>query len=103
MGRKPVIPTHSVCIECKLRGNNCVMVQGTPCLGPVTQAGCGAICPAYRRGCYGCFGPMEQPNTAALAAGWTALGATNRDIHRVFRTFNAAAAPFAQESDAHDD
>jgi coenzyme F420-reducing hydrogenase gamma subunit len=102
-GRKPVIGAYSVCIECKLRGTTCVMVQGTPCLGPVTHAGCGAICPAYRRGCYGCFGPMEQPNTAALAAEWTALGATHRDIHRAFRTFNAAAAPFAKESDAHDD
>ena len=53
----------------------CVMVaHGTPCLGPVTQAGCGALCPSYARGCYGCFGPMETPNTSALAAGWTRLG-----------------------------
>ena len=49
-------------------GNVCVMVaHGTPCLGPVTHAGCGALCPAYNRGCYGCFGPMETPNTASLA------------------------------------
>ena len=66
-GRQPRIPAHSVCEECKRRGNTCVMVaHGTPCLGPVTQAGCGAICPAYNRGCYGCFGPVAQPNTAAL-------------------------------------
>jgi len=102
-GRKPGIGAHSVCVECKLRGTNCVMVQGTPCLGPVTHAGCGAICPAYNRGCYGCFGPMERPNTAALAAEWTRLGATPRDIRRVFRTFNAAAEPFRKESDAHGD
>src|SRR5271165_7282529 len=69
-GRKPAIAGHSVCVECKLRGNVCVMVQGTPCLGPVTHAGCGAICPAYHRGCYGCFGPMDRPNTAALAREW---------------------------------
>jgi sulfhydrogenase subunit delta len=100
-GRKPVIPAHSVCIECKLRGNVCVMVQGTPCLGPVTHAGCGAICPAYHRGCYGCFGPMESPNTAALAAEYQTLGATKRDIHRTFRTFNATAEPFVQESARH--
>ncbi|MCB0158297.1 MAG: oxidoreductase, partial [Caldilineaceae bacterium] len=62
-GRKPNIPTYSVCMECKLRGNICVMVaNGTACLGPATQAGCGALCPAYGRGCYGCFGPMETPN-----------------------------------------
>lgn len=66
--RKPNIHTHSVCIECKLKGNVCVMVaQGIPCLGPVTQAGCGGICPSYNRGCYGCFGPMESPNTSSVA------------------------------------
>jgi sulfhydrogenase subunit delta len=100
-GRKPAIAGNSVCVECKLRGTACVMVKGTPCLGPVTHAGCGAICPAYNRGCYGCFGPMETPNTAALAAEWKRLGATERDVHRVFRTFNAAAEPFRLESDAH--
>jgi sulfhydrogenase subunit delta len=102
-GRKPAIAAHSVCVECKRQGTVCVMVQGTPCLGPVTQAGCGAICPSYRRGCYGCYGPMETPNTAALAREWTILGAGRRDIQRVFRTFNAMAEPFLRESKAHDD
>ncbi|MGO8954019.1 MAG: oxidoreductase [Rhodomicrobium sp.] len=101
-GRKPAIAAHSVCIECKRRGTVCIMVQGTPCLGPVTHAGCGAICPSFRRGCYGCFGPMETPNTAALAAEWRALGAAPRDIVRAFRSFNAAAEPFRKESEAHD-
>jgi sulfhydrogenase subunit delta len=100
-GRKPAVPAHSVCVECKQRGTVCVMVQGTPCLGPVTHAGCGAICPTYRRGCYGCYGPMEMPNTAALAREWQALGAAPRDIRRAFRTFNAAAEPFRKESEAH--
>ncbi len=102
-GRKPAIASHSVCVECKLRGTVCVMVQGTPCLGPVTHAGCGAICPSYRRGCYGCFGPMETPNTAALAREWQLLGATRRDITRAYRSFNAAAEAFSKESLAHDD
>jgi sulfhydrogenase subunit delta len=102
-GRKPAIAGHSVCVDCKLRGNVCVMVLGKPCLGPVTHAGCGAICPAYHRGCYGCFGPMERPQTAPLAAEWQRLGASRRDIHRAFRSFNAAAEPFRQESDAHGD
>ena len=102
-GRKPAISSDSVCVECKLRGTACVMVQGTPCLGPVTHAGCGAICPSYRRGCYGCYGPMATPNTAALAREWQALGATPRDIRRAFRTFNAAAEPFRTESEAHGD
>ena len=48
-GRKPDIPDTSVCTECKRRGLTCVMVaDGTPCLGPVTHAGCGALCPAVR-------------------------------------------------------
>ncbi len=67
--RRPRVRSHSVCIECKRRGTVCVMVaHGTPCLGPVTHAGCGAICPSYDRGCYGCFGPMETPNTESLNA-----------------------------------
>lgn len=102
-GRKPQIATSSVCVECKQRGTVCVMVQGTPCLGPVTHAGCGAICPAFRRGCYGCYGPMETPNTASLAREWTRLGATGSQIRRAFHTFNAAAEPFLTEGKAHDD
>jgi coenzyme F420-reducing hydrogenase gamma subunit len=103
-GRKPSIAAHSVCVECKQRGTTCVMVaQGTPCLGPVTHAGCGALCPAYNRGCYGCFGPMESPNTASLARQWQSLGAGRRELHRVFRSFNAAAEPFRRESEEHGD
>ena len=94
-GRKPRIPGHSVCEECKRRGNPCVMVaHGTPCLGPVTQAGCGAICPAYSRGCYGCFGPVAQPNTAALIPQLRRLGMDTAALHRVFATFNVAAPGF---------
>jgi coenzyme F420-reducing hydrogenase gamma subunit len=101
--RKPVTPAHSVCIECKLRGTVCVMVaRGTPCLGPVTHAGCGAICPAYDRGCYGCFGPMESPNTTSLSEGWSRLGAKEADLVRAFRGFNAYAEPFRRESEFHE-
>jgi len=101
-GRRPVTPAHSVCIECKLRGTVCVMVaRATPCLGPVTHAGCGALCPAYDRGCYGCFGPMETPNARALGEHLLALGMPPRDIQRVFRNFNAQAEPFRTEGDRH--
>ena len=80
-GRKPDIPAHSVCFECKQRGNVCVMVaHGTPCLGPVTHAGCGALCPAYDRGCYGCFGPMETPNPPRWSALLRATGMADGDI-----------------------
>ena len=91
-GRRPSIASTSVCTECKRRGTVCVMVaHGTPCLGPVTHAGCGAICPAYNRGCYGCFGPMETPNTASLTRQLKVLGMGDRSIDRVFRTFNVGA------------
>ncbi|MFN4217857.1 MAG: oxidoreductase [Candidatus Bipolaricaulia bacterium] len=101
--RKPNIPPYSVCMECKRRGTVCVMVAyGTPCLGPVTQAGCGAICPAYHRGCYGCFGPKETPNTASLSAWWRKLGVTDQNLVRAFRGFNAYAEPFRKESEAHE-
>jgi coenzyme F420-reducing hydrogenase gamma subunit len=96
-GRRPGIPSTSVCTECKRRGTVCVTVaHGTPCLGPVTHAGCGAICPAYNRGCYGCFGPMEAPNVAALTARLRDLGMDEPAIARVFRTFNAEAPAFRQ-------
>jgi sulfhydrogenase subunit delta len=101
-GRKPNIPSHSVCIECKLQGNVCVMVaHGTPCLGPVTHAGCGSLCPSYLRGCYSCFGPKETPNTVSLSAWLGKLGMDEDTIQRSFRNYNAGAEPFCKESERH--
>jgi coenzyme F420-reducing hydrogenase gamma subunit len=102
-GRRPGIAAHSVCVDCKLRGNVCVMVaRGAPCLGPVTHAGCGALCPSVDRGCYGCFGPKENPNTVSLT-GWLAgRGTPDREIALAFRTFNAASEEFAVEAQKHD-
>jgi coenzyme F420-reducing hydrogenase gamma subunit len=101
--RRPQIPGHSVCVECKRRGNVCVMVaHGTPCMGPVTHAGCGAICPSYNRGCYGCFGPMESPDTESLSRWWKGLGVSDEQLVRAFRGFNAWAEPFRAESEAHE-
>ena len=94
-GRKPNIPTYSVCLECKSRGAVCVAVaQGEPCLGPVTMAGCGALCPAYGRACFGCFGPMESPNTLALAGGFAERGRSPEEIERLFRSYSAWAWQF---------
>ncbi len=102
-GRRPNTPPQSVCVECKLRGTVCVMVaHGTPCLGPVTHAGCGAICPAYNRGCYGCYGPKETPNTVSLSKRWMQLGATKGQVMRTFRSFNACAEPFLKESERYE-
>ena len=100
--RKPNVPGHSVCIECKSRGTPCIMVRdGVPCLGPVTHAGCGAICPAYDRGCYGCFGPSESPNITSLAEWWKGLGVADADLVRSLRTFNGYAPGFREASDSY--
>lgn len=102
-GRRPNVATSSVCEECKARGTPCVLVaHGTPCLGPVTQAGCGAICPAYNRGCYGCFGPKETPNAPALSEQLLAAGMDRATLGRFYRTFNAAAPAFGDEAQRHD-
>lgn len=101
-GRKPVVPRYCECMECKRQGIVCRMVAaGTPCMGPVTQAGCGSLCPGMDRGCYGCFGPAETPNTAALADRFKTLGLQPRDVKHLFRSFNAAAEAFRKEGDRH--
>ena len=101
--RKPMTPTYSVCVECKRRGTVCTLVtNGPPCLGPVTQAGCNALCPAYDRGCFGCFGPKETPNTSSLAEYWRKLGMKNLDLLHLFRSYNAYAESFRKESEAHE-
>lgn len=101
-GRRPVTPAHSVCVECKLRGNVCVTVaHGTPCLGPVTHAGCNALCPSFDRGCYGCYGPKETPNPAALGDKLKEQGMDADALRRVYRTFNADAPAFREESERH--
>ena len=101
--RKPTTPTYSVCVECKRRGTVCsLVINGPPCLGPVTQAGCNALCPSYNRGCFGCFGPKETPNTSSLAEYWRTLGVKNLDLLHLFRSYNAYAESFRKESEAHE-
>jgi sulfhydrogenase subunit delta len=103
-GRRPQLPDQAVCLECKRRGITCVVVaRGEPCLGPVTQTGCGAICPGIGRGCYGCFGPREGANVDGLANWFTdgpALGGLAApDVGRLFAGFTGAAAPFRAVTD----
>jgi len=99
-GRKPQVPNYSVCLECKRSGAVCVMVaHGQPCLGPATQAGCGALCPNFSRGCYGCFGPHEGPNMPALGDRFAELGVDADGWLRALRTYNAYAGPFRKEAD----
>ncbi|HUE69705.1 MAG TPA: oxidoreductase [Pirellulaceae bacterium] len=99
-GRRPRTSSESVCPGCKRRGTVCVMVaHGTPCLGPVTQAGCGAICPSYDRGCYGCFGPAEQVNLQSLSSRLLAGGMPALDAVHLLRNFNGYAPEFRAASE----
>jgi coenzyme F420-reducing hydrogenase gamma subunit len=99
--RAPNISHYSQCFECKRRGTVCVMVaKGTPCLGPVTHAGCGNLCPATDRGCFGCFGPMESPNTDSLSKRLISLGMDKRSVCDFYRSFNGNADAFRKASKA---
>jgi coenzyme F420-reducing hydrogenase gamma subunit len=99
-GRAPTVPPHSVCLDCKRKGIVCVMVaRGIPCMGPVTHTGCGVLCPSYVRGCYGCFGPKENPNTESLSEWFIKLGSTHADVIRSFRNFNSDSPAFRAESE----
>ena len=96
--RKPNLSTNSVCMDCKLKGNVCIMVtKGLPCLGPVTNAGCGAICPSYNRGCYGCFGSIAKPNIEALTKKFKKLGLKDIDLNRIYHQINSNAPGFKEE------
>jgi sulfhydrogenase subunit delta len=100
-GRKPGIPNRCVCYECKARGTVCVTVaHGTPCLGPVTHAGCGALCPAFNRGCFGCFGATRQARTGAMARLLLADGAAPDLLLRTLRSANPADPAFRAVGDA---
>ena len=108
LGGKPETEFDSVCSECKQQNNTCVMVtqqrprlhhcvmvtRGLPCLGPVTRAGCGAICPSFNRDCYGCFGPAHLSNTQSLAKQFEHNGTNKKDIANRFLHINNQAPTF---------
>jgi len=100
-GRAPRIATTSVCAECKQRGLTCVMVAAqTPCLGPVTQSGCGALCPSFNRGCYGCFGPAETAATAPLDRQLASIGIGGEERARLWRGFSGWSPEFRTAADS---
>lgn len=104
VGRSPSIRDEAVCLECKRRGTTCVLVTSDdPCLGPVTHAGCGALCPTFGRGCYGCFGPKERAATVPLAGRFAADGMVPEARLRRFRSFTGWAPAFRAESERHDE
>jgi sulfhydrogenase subunit delta len=97
--RRPRLPDHSVCVECKARDTVCVLLaRGLPCLGPVTRAGCGALCPAWGRGCFGCFGPHEAANPSSLGDRLVERGTPRQEVVRLLRGVTVGAAPFRREA-----
>jgi sulfhydrogenase subunit delta len=89
VGKKPPVPDYPVCVECKLKGNVCIFHVGGICMGPVTRAGCGAICPTYGDGCEGCRGIISHPNENAMEEVLDEAGLTVDDIMHYFTMFNA--------------
>jgi sulfhydrogenase subunit delta len=96
-GKIPTLPIDSLCIECKRKGNVCVIVaKGIPCLGPITMSGCGAICPSYGRGCYGCYGPMVDPKPLVLNNLFKKIGIKPKEIQLLFKQFTNWAKEFKE-------
>lgn len=104
VGKQPDFLEYSVCIECKLKENTCLLVAyNMPCMGPVTNAGCGALCPSHNRACYSCWGPMRQANTLALARRFEAMGESSDDIIRKFTLFGSVTTEFRKAAEFYED
>jgi len=96
-GAKPRIPTNAVCFECKRAGNACVVVAGKiPCLGPVTADGCGAICPSFGRGCYGCFGPSDDVNLESYVSWLESKGVKREAVEGLVKMINSNSREFRE-------
>jgi len=93
-GKKPKQFTKPVCVECRKRGNVCLLQQGKPCMGPLTHAGCNALCPTISIACYGCRGPLDDANVAAEVSLFKKHGIKIKDIKRYFRTFAGTSKVF---------
>ena len=89
LGKKPPIPDYPLCVECKLKENVCLYDKGGVCAGPVTRAGCGAICPTYGDGCEGCRGMISNPNRDSMQTVMAAHGLTMHDIMARMTMFNS--------------
>ncbi|MDA8090488.1 MAG: hypothetical protein M0Z61_09770 [Nitrospiraceae bacterium] len=92
IGKRPGIPAHSLCMECKGKGIACVLVsREEPCLGPVTRSGCGVLCPSLNRACYGCFGPMEGANIETLSGIFERFGYSADECRMMLDKMNTYA------------
>ncbi len=83
-GDNPVFPDYPVCYDCRLRENDCLLLKGVLCLGPLTAAGCGARCPSHNLPCLGCWGPMDEAN---ITGEYNLLREKNFSIDEIKRRF----------------
>lgn len=103
-GVAPREERRPLCMECKRLGRVCTLVtQQAACMGPVTRAGCGALCPHIGRACYACFGPAEQVNGKALGQRFEGFGLLPEDVARRFHFINSAAPAFRKAGDRFGD
>lgn len=89
MGKQPVEPDEAVCVECKLKENECVYDKGMICLGPVTRAGCDAQCPSVGQYCTGCRGLVSEPNIAGMEEILAAHGLSRDEARRRLQLYSA--------------
>jgi sulfhydrogenase subunit delta len=95
--RRPNIPTHSLCLDCKRKGIVCVMVAyGIPCLGPATRTGCGVLCPSNGRGCYGCFGPAPNVDMVTVLASMSFVERYPGEVKSLLTNISNNAPAFLQ-------
>ncbi len=87
LGKKPPIPDYPVCVECKLKENTCLYHQGKTCMGPVTRAGCKAICPSYGQSCEACRGYITNPNDSSMRHVMAQYGMTPEEITSMYTMF----------------
>lgn len=101
LGIPPFLRRHPVCVECKLKENTCILTfEKRACMGPVTAAGCGAICPTVNRECEGCYGPMSDANAQSLAQKFSEIGLTKDDVTRKFRKYAGITPAFVKEAES---
>jgi coenzyme F420-reducing hydrogenase gamma subunit len=103
LGKAPNLRAHSVCVECKLKENVCQLTyEGAPCMGPITNAGCGALCPSNGRACYGCYGPNNDANVTSMGEIFERLGVSRAGIVRKLRYFAGTQEPFKNGAESYD-